>query len=511
MAGDYTHYEIQPRQRLTTDALNEQEDWLGRLTLELARRMVGGDTASVSGVLDGLVVTISPGTMNSIVNGGVAMMYDAVVAAPANPHRWIEVADGAPIVKTHDNGGAAARWDVIEIAPGVIDGPGDILDVYDPNLGAPVPTLLAPRKVCTPVVTVRKGTENVLPKLPSGIASRIPLAYVYVAAGVVALDATKVIYCRPILRPRVGWRAPLSRVRGGGFDLTANGASGTCPAGMNGYFSYSSAPFSIAPETVVALEATGNWEGGGIPLANTLVHFYAAPPPYPAGYDGNLAGRELQCSDPTLMWGGYKSGMTGCIVVGSATGPAINANGAPTGGGNITITAHNLWGTMALPKTQMLYLGAAFWDAAVAGMIAQRLRGTWVAPSRKTGATFQALLPIAAPTIFNMWSGFSGAAFTLPATARKLAMQIFARMAGGAHLLMELEDHWTGTGNTGQDGGGYFVMSNPDAGLQNESRLFESVVEADGTFNVQSASAVGIVNTGRFVARAYEDAVLALR
>ena len=54
-------------------------------------------------------------------------------------------------------------------------------------------------------------------------------------------------------------------------------------------------------------------------------------------------------------------------------------------------------------------------------------------------------------------------------------------------------------------------MSNPDAGLQNESRLFESVVEADGTFNVQSASAVGIVNTGRFVARAYEDAVLALR
>ncbi|HMV75732.1 MAG TPA: hypothetical protein PKB00_14245, partial [Microthrixaceae bacterium] len=64
MAGDHNRYEFQLRQRLTSTGLNTQDALTARAIYEVMRRQVSADRGAVTGVVDGLLVTVQPGTLN---------------------------------------------------------------------------------------------------------------------------------------------------------------------------------------------------------------------------------------------------------------------------------------------------------------------------------------------------------------------------------------------------------------------------------------------------------------
>lgn len=511
--ADFTHYEFQLRQRLTSTAFNTAMAYLGRHGVEMVRHMLL-NLLDLSGVVNGLLVTVAGGDMTFSVSDGLAFYYDNTVPDTDSRYRVISVESTAPLQGELDPGDVQPRWDIVEIAPGFVDGAAQNLDFYDPSTGAFTNSPASPLKVSAPSMTVRKGTPAALPKLPAGTAGVIPLAYIYVPAGAVSLSATQVLYCRPILRPEPFANSPSlagaaqTRVRGGGWNIAADGFAGTCPGGMTGHFVGHGSPFQIAPGTAVTLAATSNWEGGGIPVADTHVHMYAAPAPYPAGHDANLAGRELQCSDASLLWGGYASGMLGCIVVGSSVAPTYDANGNPTGGGNFSMVAHNLWGTISIPRNKMLYLGSAYFVAAIPGLAAQRVRGKWVAPSRKTGFQFHADLPIVGVTQYNMWDGFAGTAMKLPTIARILDVDLNCGLAPGGDLRVVMEDQWTGQGTKGRI---YSDVVNLAATIEVVGQHHVVEVDSSGNLIIMEGTVQDLDGQAEICLRAYEDGILAMR
>lgn len=524
VARKNTHYEIQPRQRLTTDALNQQDAWTSRQANEVARRLLRADIGNMSGVISGLLVSVIAATMQVSVGAGLALYYDSTIEDPDSQHQWVELRDAGATVLTLDPGGANPRWDVIEIAPGVVDGDADILDVWDPQLGVPVPTLLAPLKVGTPVVTVRKGTEAAAPKFPAGVDGVIPLAYVYVGAGVVALNVDRVVYCRPILTPRRGVyrNEPTNdifspyfenhNISGGGWAVAADGFDGTLAAAMTGTFPNGGLPFSLPGNTNISL-ITGNYEGGGLPAGNTVVHAYVAPPPYPTGYSTSLGPRELYLRDVTIpnCSTTISAGARNCIVLVSSSGPSLTSPLGQRGGpnSNTNTFTDNLWGAFTHIRSNLLYIGAAFHAIAVPGLITQRVKGATVAPARKTGFDFEADLPIAAPTVYNLWGNITGdAAMQLPETATKCHMSAAFDNDGGGHLHMKLEDDWTGQSSLGVVA---ITHYNDAASTFRGGGTFVLQPSSSGSVTVTQAAAQLIDGEQRMHVRAYEDIILAMR
>jgi hypothetical protein len=428
---DATHYDFQLRQRLTSSALNAQEAWTSRLSPEALRALVAGDTGNVSGVLDGLLVTVQVGTLNVQIGGGLALLYDSTQSAPASTHRWIEVGYSAPITATHDAGdGANPRWDVVEIEPGNVDGSGEVLDFYNPNTGAFVPLVAAPLKVCTPVVTIRKGTPAANPKFPAGVAGRIPLAYVYVATAAVALNANRVVYCRPILEAKRYTGAPnkLTEVCGGGWQRSSLSLVGEIAQTMKGRFSTGS-QFHLPAGTVATLSASGNYHGGGLPVASGTVYMYAAPPPYPSGYDAVIAPREIFTPDATVMGACYPAGSYGAILIATDIPPTPDYVGAPTPAGTITIT-DNLFGAVSIATTQCIYVGAAYFSLGDVALRAQTYKGAVSSGAGVAGKDINALLPIAADTDVSMAANQGlDPAYRLPAHVRRIHLQGFHRLS----------------------------------------------------------------------------------
>lgn len=436
---DYTHYEIQTRQRLTTNALNDIGAYVGRMATEGLRRLVNAEAASVSGVLDGLLVTVNAGTMGVSVGGGLALLYDSVQVSPSNRHRWIEIDDAAPVVLTLDVGGVSPRWDVIEIAPGITNAPGEVLDVYNPQLGAPEAVVLSPLKLCRPVVNVTKGTPGANPKFPAGTAGRIPLAYVYVAAGAVALNTSRVVYCRPMLRPRGFSIAPnlQTKVQGGGWSRATGDTTGNLSAKAIGTFP-NGAEFHLPAGAGYDLEAAGNYDGGGLPVANGNVYLYAAPPPYPSGYSGNLAPREIFTPDATIMGGTYVAGAYGAIIVISSVAPNRDHIGAPSTGGNSSII-DNLFGTVDIDRAQMVYLGCGYYNSGFGVLQQQTCVGAICSTDRVSGHAMT--LPIAADTLVTMHTNVAAdSTYRLPAHVRRVQVQGYHRLDAQGDITVIIKD-----------------------------------------------------------------------
>jgi len=432
---DYTHLEAQLLQRLTSSHVNTQAAWLGRLSAESLRRLVVQDGAFASGVIDGLLVTVQAGTMNIQVGGGLALYYDSTVSLPDSAHRWIEVQDSAPITVTVEAAdGALPRWDVVEIAPGIADGPGAVLDFYNEATGQFVAAPAAPLKVCTPTVVIRKGTPNAKPKFPDGIDGVIPLAYIYVPAAAIVVLAADVLYRRPILKPLVEdigpgaydassttGRSPL--VHGGNLALAAAGTTATIHRQFSGHFSRSAQRFLMPAGTTVELSA--NNCDDGLPVADGTIYFYAVPPSavLPTGYSAYMAESEFVIQTATrIASGGYAAGQSHCIVVASLTAPGITQRGVPNPAVTFDIT-HPTFGVKSISSNKGVYIGCGFYTFLFGTLLAQVADGPRLSTTRKTGLlALEASLPLI-NTVVSLANEVSGEPnYALPAHVRRVCL-----------------------------------------------------------------------------------------
>lgn len=515
------------RERVLSSDWNRQTELGNRAISEALSASVSG-YARETGILGDTSFLVTPlnGTMKSAIAPGLALYYDSTQVYPKSTMVWVESREVREV--THPVADALARWDVVEMQPGELISSTQPRDQFDPLTGTFTVVNMTKEIKSYPTFQVRSGTPSASPAVPAGTPGWIPLAYVQVLGAAVTVDQTKIVHCRPLLGSRQIDREGYSTsalanvyavdVKGGGVEWPGGDIdNGALVNSMEGRFAGHHHKFRLTKTCPIKI-ATMNWDGGGLPAVNSVVYFYAVPAPYPSGYDANLAKRELWTPDPDNLYGdngGYYDSnfQHGCLIVASTSEPDLTHPAGPsTGTGALQHEFFADAGLVPSTRSQWVYIGAAFYDNATTEVVEQRVVGRWVAPSRKTGAVFQTLLPIAAPTVFNMWSGFTGADFTLPVTARRLSMQVFARLGAEDALFIEMEDDWTGGGAVGQDGAIYFTMYNPDpVNVQNESRIFEVTVNATGELNVQEATVIGVVNTGRFVARAYRDAVLEIR
>lgn len=488
---------------------------------ELLRALLAADTANVSGVLDGMLVTTQAGTLNTTVGGGLALLHDSSQSAPASTHRWIEVLYTAPITVTHDAGDVGnPRWDVIEIAPGNVDGAGEVLDFYNPNSGAFVPLVAAPLKVCTPSVTIRKGTAAATPKFPDGIAGRIPLAYVYVPTGAASLLATDLLYCRPILKPMVQEVGPgaysvddgvgrSQLVFGGGLTVAAAGLSGTVTNAMSGHFTRSGQRFLLPSGTGVRVSA--NNCDGGLPLANTTLYFYAVPPSkvYPAGYSAFLAERELIIPTASrIASGGYASGQYHCFVVASSKPPATTNRGQPATGSTFEIN-HPTMGTLSINTNSAVYIGCGFYNFAGTELLAQVADGPRLSTTRKTGKLIaEADLPLI-NTVVSLANEFTGEPdYALPAHVRRVHLtSLFALDLQGAFYFRWKDIHADVVPGTKHRTG--YRPAAMATGAQGVAEWI--TLNASQEFTVVLLDIDGPDGAQYFGVSEFEDAVLALR
>lgn len=403
MSGQHTRYQFLLRQRLTANGLNSMADYTARLTYAALEALLSADGQVASGVVDGLLCTVQVGTLNVSIGGGLAVLYDTLLGLPDARHHWIEVQHTTPLTKTLDPGDPSPRWDLIEIAPNQVDGPPEILDFYDPQLGVAVPLAASPTKTCAPIVTVTKGTPAASPKFPAGNNGRIPLAYIYVPAGAVALSEFDIVYCRPIRKPRTSAFTPTTidvghhwQVKGGGLQVVAGGQTGRIVNEMTGFFPGSSTPFLLSTNQACTL-SVNNYDGGGLPVSSIPVYAYAVPWPFPAGSDPTLAPREFYCRNPALFAsGGLAVGQQGCMIVWTSAPPVVTNQG-PANAGGLAAFNHPNVGPFTVAYEDMVYVGSAFYDQALGIFVFQRSYGAIVGPTRKPGVAIDALLPIAAP------------------------------------------------------------------------------------------------------------------
>lgn len=453
MSGQHTRLQWLLRARLTANGLNTQSDYTARLTYAALQALLAADGQYASGVVDGLLVTVQAGSLNTQVGGGLAVLYDGALGLPDGSHRWIEVQHTAPITATHDAGGVLPRWDLVEIAPGQVDGPPEILDFYDPSLGVAVPLAASPVKVCSPTVTITKGTPSASPKFPNGNPSRIPLAYVYVPAGAVTLSEFNVCYCRPIRKPRVAALTPTTidlphrwQVRGGGLQVAVAGLQARLVNEMSGFFPGSSTPFNLGLNQVCQLSVT-NYDGGGLPASSRQVYAYAIPWPFPPGSDATLAPREFYLRNPAVMTpGGYAVGQQGCMVVWSSTPPVVSNQGPGNAGGVASFNHPNV-GAFTVPYESMVYIGSAFFDQPLGRFILQRSYGSIVGAERKSGAAFDSLIPIAAPTALSVAANTAfDPVYRIPSHIRHVRMASWYQIGGGSWVYVRYADQFEPSG-----------------------------------------------------------------
>lgn len=448
MAGDHNRYEFQLRQRLTSTGLNTQDALTARAIYEVMRRQVSADRGAVTGVVDGLLVTVQPGTLNIQIGGGLATVYDAGAGLPDSKQRWIEVFDDSPITKTLDPGDLLARWDLVEIEPGTASGPGEILDFYDGNTGQFIPAVAAPNKVCAPVVTITKGTPSASPQFPGGTAGRIPLGYIYVPAGAIALVATDVLYCRPLIRPRTHelplqplGDLPTLEIRGGGYASDAFSLTGSLAREMSGYFKNSTHKFYI-PQNAALQLSVKNYDGGGLPGASQCVYFYAVPPSavYPTGYSAEMVERELYIhNNNRITPGGYAFNQRNCFVIASGTPPNNTNQGEPLLG-PLAIN-HPNFGVVLIDRELCVYVGSAFFDVALVQLVPQRIHGAMVGSGRKTGADFGPDLPIVAPTAYSVASNLAADPdYALPAHVQRVRVTFNANIGVNTWIYVQFAD-----------------------------------------------------------------------
>lgn len=322
MTSDLRKTILNTRERWTSSKYNTQIQIHDRNLQESLRHLIG----SKSGVVEGLEVAVSPGTMQVLVSPGLGILFDNAKAEPDSKYRWIELlASTAVTLAAADP--VNPRWDVIEAQPGVASTGLFSRDIFNPSLGTFTPQNVSIEESPAPVLTARSGTASPTPELPDGITGRVPLAYVYVPGAAATLTVGDTIDCRPLLHTAKG-----TSVDGGGVSVatTATRDAAIHPLEAVGE-DYPGGSMRVAAITALDMDVANHpffRVGQSYPAGITRIYLYAAPAPYPPGYDASMARRLFRPGSnigpgariPSVP-AAVAAAVRDCIIVASTTTP----------------------------------------------------------------------------------------------------------------------------------------------------------------------------------------------
>lgn len=298
------------RERATVIDQTRQIDLSYRMVQQALFGSVSGDRTE-SGVIKGLKVTIDAGARTATVGTGLALISDPETVYPDSAMLWIEVT--SPITVNIAAGTAFDRWDVIEIEPSsTVTIPAAVVDRWDPTIppnGSFAPDNVDKELQSVPIVTIKVGSDNTPnpPNFPTGTASKLPLAYLFVdGSGDVSGGTAGIARCRPMLMP-IGAMDPtetrspgningLAWVQGGGIDVRDPGAAVSDTAlqfqSCIGRFTNGRQTFSLGLGAQMLVNALDSWETQAKPSADAVGYAYAFPIPFPTALNP-LADREF--------------------------------------------------------------------------------------------------------------------------------------------------------------------------------------------------------------------------
>ena len=199
-----------------------------------------------------------------------------------------------------------------------------------------------------------------------------PLAYIYVPASAATLTTGDEVLCRPILHET----DTSFQAHGGGIDTARTAAASVYIGPSRGRFEGAHSRWNIDGGSRPTLEAL-SFLGGSLPGSDGWVYLYACPPPYPSGYDSSLAMREFTPGSAAHAY--FRTavdGFTGAIMVADTESPELNESlgGAPA---SVTgdLTDESGFGTVAVDRENLTYLGAAYLDVSEVELGPQRTEG----------------------------------------------------------------------------------------------------------------------------------------
>lgn len=529
MSSDLRKTILNTRERWTSTKYNDQVAIHDRNLQEAVRALTSADE-DLSGVLSGLIASVNAGTFNVTIGRGLALLADSTKVAPDSQWRWIEI-EVSDVVTVPAADPVNPRWDVIEIAPGTASTGVVGRDIFDPALGTFTSQNVNVQEKSTPVLQVRSGTAAAAPALPAGVTDQIPLAYVLVPASAGSIPTDNLIHCRPILRaPGVtdagsdvlfGFEERM--VRGGGIEVTANGLTVRF-MDCFGRHDRSRIRFAIGQGNSLAL-AAAMFDGGAVPVADDVIYWYAAPPPYPAGYDSTIAPREFHPqTGAAVPFATAYDGSHGAIVVASTQAPEVDElQGQGAIGGTATITDAPWGGAAGVSRSDFVYLGATWFDFSDNELEAQEVNGpnVVVVGGEKCEINFVPDDPTASPGFtVNAWVSRAPGAnsgLELPVTALVIHSTFHSDLVIGAgNVSGRILDRRAGP-NTGAIPPAVieFEQTNTLAGgVSQEESQAVTVMPEKGTGLIRLDSLT--LNSGdslrwELAHTAYEDAILARR
>jgi hypothetical protein len=342
--------------------------------LALGAAVLQGD-AAYYGVVQGGIVSASGASLAIAVSPILALRLGTAATSYDSAISWIQTTAVQSVDLTAYVDGANPRWLAIEVTDGYTADAQELRQFWNPATQAAYASLVDKVRTPTPVLSVRAGTAAAAPVFPAGGAGVIPLAYVYLAAGALVVQATDVVMCRPMLRGDVGGDQGASGrdVWGGGVSVATAGVA-TSLRNAGGRFANHRTRWGIQATDGTTAFTLGapSCDGAALPVADDVLYFYACPAPYPSGYDSNLAPREHRPGATALT---HYQGMAvadvyNAVIVASSVEPqADSPQGSPTAG-NFTMTCAPFAAAATIDRTAAVYLGAGFYDFGT-GFLAQ--------------------------------------------------------------------------------------------------------------------------------------------
>ena len=392
MSSHIRRLQANTRERILSTDWNNATALHHRALIEAGAALLQGD-ANLFGVVKGLTVSTSGGSLSVIVATGLALRSGTAPTTYDSAAQWIEVRTATPVDLTALVDPANPRWAVIEIVEASAVETSEARDIFDPVTGTFSSSSVTKVTGSSPTISARAGTAAAAPLFPAGAAGVIPLAYVYLGAAAVAITATDIVMCRPMLRSenaetfagaggRPVWGGGVS-VATAGTDIVLRSAGGRF---LNHRMNWSIAP---ADGTAAFTVTAPGYDGAAAPVADDVVYFYACPAPYPSGYDVSLAPREHRpgTSAITRYQGLVAADVHNAVIVASVVEPQVDTPlGNPTAG-NFTVTCAPFAAAATIDRTTAVYLGAAFWDFSATDLFAQVYLGAGDTRWTQTSAT----------------------------------------------------------------------------------------------------------------------------
>lgn len=478
--------------------------------LALGLAVLQGD-ASIYGVVSGGIVSASGADLNAVVSPLLALRSGTALSAFHSATMWIQTVAAQSLSLASLVSGANPRWVVIEVAEDYEAEATEVRQIFNDVTGAFAGTAVDKTIRPAPVITARAGTAAANPVFPSGAAGVIPLAYVYLAAGTLAIGASDIVMCRPMLRGDVGGDQSASQrdVWGGGVSVATAGLA-TVLRNAGGRFAGHRARWGIqaADGTTAFTLAAPSCDGAALPVADDVLYFYACPAPYPSGYDSSLAPREHRPGTTALTryQGMAVADVYNAVLVVSTVEPQVDSpQGSPTAG-NFTMTCAPFPAAATIDRTAAVFLGAAYYDTGTPGFFAQAYKGAGLVNWTASSATG---LPSEADVRNSASSGtLAGDSWVLnPLTGT--GTQVVPSSASEALLFFNHVAAATAQWSAGiSETSGPMVIS---TALEGTSFITHTVWLKTRTFSWSHSEAAGADATLTVTTRGYRDGVLALR